>query len=84
MLKIVMEDMGPGEIAAMYEEDGDAVIMVARHLPDDLRCDAVNRLLARVSARISPYRFPRPLPSAQQEGTAPDERVSPTALRLAR
>jgi hypothetical protein len=50
VLKIVMEDMQDGEIAAMYEEGGDAVILVARDLPDDMRCAAVNRLLARVTA----------------------------------
>jgi hypothetical protein len=48
-----MEDMLDGEIAAMYEEDGDAVILVARELPDDVRCAAVNRLLARVTAVAS-------------------------------
>lgn len=66
MLKIIMEDMEPGEIAAMYEEGGDAVILIARHLPDDQRCQAVNNLLARVDVRLSPYRFPRLVPPAAQ------------------
>lgn len=85
MLKIVMEDMGPGEVAAMYEEGGDAVIMVARHLPDDQRCEAVNNLLARVNVRLSPYRFPRLLPpAAQPEETAHDEPGSQGVRHLAR
>lgn len=85
MLKIVMEDMPAGEVAAMYEEDGDAIILVARHLPDDQRCDAVNRLLARLTVRVSPWAFPRPvLHAAPPEGTAPAAPGSPAALRLAR
>lgn len=50
-LKIVMEDMPTGEVAAMYQWGEDAVIMVARHLPDDVRCAAVNDLLAHIKAR---------------------------------
>lgn len=85
MLKIVMEDMGPGEVAAMYEENGDAVILVARDLPDDQRCDAVNRLLSRLSVRLSPYRFPRLLPpAAQPEENAHDEPGSQGVRHLAR
>jgi len=53
-----MEDMEPGEVAAMYEDDGDAVILVARDLPDDARCAAVNRLLAGVrTAQRPPVRW---------------------------
>lgn len=62
VLKIVMEDMEAGEVAAMYEEGGSAIILVARHLPDDQRCAAVNELLSHVDVRLSPYRFPRLLP----------------------
>lgn len=50
-LKIVMEDMAPSEIAAMYQCGEDAVIMVSRHLSDDMRCEAVNDLLTHVKAR---------------------------------
>ena len=61
MLKIVMEDMQDGEVAAMYREGEDALILVARHLPDDVRCEAVNRLLATVAAaplgRLRPLRI---------------------------
>lgn len=85
MLKIVMEDMKAGEVAALYEEAGDAIIMVARHLPDDQRCEAVNRLLARINVRLSPYRFPRLLlPAAQPEENAHDEPGSQGVRHLAR
>jgi hypothetical protein len=47
MLRIIMDDLEPGEVAAFYEEPGAAVILVNRHLPDDERCDAVNAILAR-------------------------------------
>lgn len=84
VLKIVMEDMGLDEVAAMYEEDGDAIILVARHLSDDQRCEAVNRLLSRLSVRVRPYRFPILLPSAPQEGTWHDAPGSQGVRRLAR
>ena len=85
MLKIIMEDMEAGEVAAMYEEDGDAIILVARGLPDDQRCAAVNRLLARLTVRVSPWAFPRPvLHAAPPKGTEPAAQGSPAALRLAR
>lgn len=51
MLKIVMEDLKAGEVAAMYQEGEDAVIMVSRNYPDDERCRAVNDLLASVRAQ---------------------------------
>jgi ribosomal protein L34E len=50
VLKIVMEELATGEIAAMYQEGEDAVIMVSRSHPDDVRCKAVNDLLASVRA----------------------------------
>lgn len=50
MLKIIMEDMNDGEVAAMYQHGQDAVILVSRALPDDVRCEAVNDLLAGVRA----------------------------------
>jgi len=85
VLKIIMEDMEPGEVAAMYEEDGDAVILIARHLSDDQRCEAVNNLLARVDVRLSPYRFPRLVPrAAQPAGNVPAAPGSLAVHRLAR
>lgn len=54
VLKIVMEDMPAGEVAAMYQDGGDAVVMVSRALPDDVRCRAVNDLLATVEASEPP------------------------------
>lgn len=61
VLKIVMDDMQDGEVAAMYREGEDALILVARGLPDDVRCDAVNRLLATVAVnppgRLRPLRI---------------------------
>ena len=54
MLKIVMEDMDHGEVAAMYQEGEDAVILVARHLCDDVRADTLNRLLATVRVVPAP------------------------------
>ena len=84
MLKIVMEDLEPGEVAAMYEENGDAIIFVARDLPDDQRCQAVNRLLARLNVRVNPYRFPRLVPHAAPPAeNAHDEPGSPNVRRLA-
>lgn len=50
MLKIVMEDMEHGEVAALYQDGEDAVILVSRGLCDDVRCEAVNRLLATIRA----------------------------------
>lgn len=57
MLKIVMEDMPAGEIAAMFQSGQDAVVMVSRGLPDDVRCKAVNDLLAQIVAQ-EPHRPP--------------------------
>ena len=54
MLKIIMEDMAHGEVAALYQDGEDAVVMVARDLSDDVRCDAINRLLATVRAVPAP------------------------------
>ena len=54
MLKIIMEDMDHGEVAAMYQDGEDAVILVSRDLCDDVRCEAVNRLLATVRAVPKP------------------------------
>lgn len=60
MLKIVMEDMADGEIAAMYQEGNDAVILVSRTLDDDTRARAVNRLLGRLTFTApSPMRLVR-------------------------
>lgn len=50
VLKIVMEDLPKGEVAAMYQEGEDAIILVSRTEPDDARCRAVNDLLASVRA----------------------------------
>lgn len=57
MLKIVMEDLPKGEVAAMYQEGDDAIVMVSRDYPDDVRCNAVNDLLATLRAK-SPMRAP--------------------------
>ena len=46
-----MEDLPAGEVAALYQEGEDAVILVSRALPDDLRCGAVNELLSTVRAK---------------------------------
>lgn len=59
-----MEDMPVGEIAAMYQEGEDAVIMISRELDDDTRCDAVNRLLGKIAAKPhSPVRLVRSVSS---------------------
>ena len=85
MLKMIMEDMEPDEVAVMYVENGDAIVLIARHLSDDQRCEAVNRLLSRITVRVSPWAFPRPVPhAAQPEETEPGVPGSPTVLRLAR
>lgn len=44
-----MEDMAADEVAVIYKEGADAIVMVSRHLSDDVRCAAVNRLLQQVS-----------------------------------
>lgn len=54
MLKIVMEDMPAGEIAAMYCEGEDAIILVSRNGPDDERCAAINKLLGRLAVQPPP------------------------------
>lgn len=51
MLKIVMEELDAGEVAAMYQEGEHAIIMVSRALPDDVRCGAVNDLLSQIKAQ---------------------------------
>lgn len=45
-----MEDMEPGEVAAMWQDGEDAIILVTsdRSIPDDERCAAVNRMLAKL------------------------------------
>ena len=63
-MKIVMEDMQDGEIAAMFRNGSDAVILVARDLPDDVRCAAVNRLLSKVEANPPAGLRPRRIASA--------------------
>lgn len=47
MLNIVMEDMEAGEVAVMWQEGENALIMVTsdRSIPDTERCAAVNRLM---------------------------------------
>ena len=50
-LRIHMEDMAPHEVAVMYQHGQDAIIMVARDLPDDVRCAAVNDLLGTIQAK---------------------------------
>lgn len=62
MLKIVMEELPKGEVAAMYQEGEDAVILVSRAYPDDVRCTAVNDLLASVRAQ-HPVALPKVLVS---------------------
>lgn len=54
VLKIVMEDMDQGEVAALYQDGEDAVILVSRDLSDDVRVCAVNRLLATARALPAP------------------------------
>jgi hypothetical protein len=54
VLKIVMDDMQEGEVAAIYQDGEDAVILVATGLPDDQRCEAVNRLLAKLCIKAEP------------------------------
>lgn len=54
MLKIVMEDMKPGEVAAMYQEGDDSLILVSRDLTDDVRASAVNELLMRIKTAPDP------------------------------
>jgi hypothetical protein len=47
VLTIVMEDvLEDGELAVMYQEGDDAIILISRHGCDDDRCAAVNRLIA--------------------------------------
>ena len=47
MLTIAMEDgLEDGELAVMYQEGDDAIILISRHGSDDDRCKAVNRLIA--------------------------------------
>jgi hypothetical protein len=82
MLKMVMEDMPADEVALLYQEGNDAVVLIARHLSDDERCAAVNKLLGRLNVRVTPARFPVPL-AAPQEGTAHACGGSPAALGLA-
>ena len=51
-----MEEMEAGEVAAMYQDGEDAVIMVTldRSIPDAERCEAVNRLLAQIRLEKQP------------------------------
>lgn len=53
MIRFISEDMNDGEIAAMYEDGADAVIMVNERLPDAGRSEAVNKLLAGRSCALT-------------------------------
>ena len=58
MLTIAMEDgLEDGELAVMYQEGDDAIILISRHGCDDDRCAAVNRLIA---LHLSPPAIVRP------------------------
>jgi hypothetical protein len=83
VLRIVMEEMEAGEVAALYEEGGDAIVLVNKKVPATVRCEAVNRMLDRMAVRVSSYRFPSAPPSAPRAGTVPDGPGSPTVLHLA-
>ena len=55
MLRIVVDDhMTDNEVAAIYQEGEDAVILVRRGLPDDQRVCAMNALLARLKVKAEP------------------------------
>jgi hypothetical protein len=60
VLRIVMEELEPGEVAAMYQEGEDALIMVTldRSVPDVERCAAVNRFLGQLKLQPSPAARP--------------------------
>lgn len=84
MLTIVYEELEEGEFGALYEEGGDAVLMVNRGLSDDVRGIIINKLLCSVSVRVRPHRYPALVPpSAQQAGIEHGVPGSPAALRLA-
>lgn len=49
MFKVVLEDLPNGEIAAIYQEGEDVLIMVSRTHSDEVRCDALNQLYAQIT-----------------------------------
>ena len=54
MLKVVSEDMHEGEIAALYQQGENAVILINTHVTDpEIRADAVTRLLERSSPALT-------------------------------
>lgn len=67
MLKVVLEEMGPGEYGAVYQEGGDAVVIVASGLPEEAQFATLARLLGRLDVTVScrPARL-----AAQPRGTA--------------
>jgi hypothetical protein len=80
---MVMEDMPADEVAVLYQEGNDAVILISRELTDDQRCAAVNKLLNRLNVRVSPGRFPVPV-AAPPRAVVPGGPGTPAVLRLAR
>ena len=54
MFKFVSEPMREGEIAALYMQGGDVVVLMNSNCTDpQVRCDAVNRLLARLPSLVA-------------------------------
>lgn len=51
MLRFVNEPLGDGEVAVLYSQGGDTLILLNPRADPQERCDAVNRLLARLAAR---------------------------------
>ena len=54
MIKFVSEDMQDGEVAALYEEGEDTIVLVNQQVTDPVaRCEAVNKLMDRALALVS-------------------------------
>lgn len=53
MLYFVNEPLADGETAVLYSQDGDTLIMLNPRADPQDRCDAVNRLLARLAGTVA-------------------------------
>lgn len=71
MLRFVSEDMQDGEVAAVYAQGSDVLVMLNRNEPDpQVRCDAVNRLLASAGLPLLAH-LSHEMPQAPPEDLLP-------------
>lgn len=81
MLKFISETMGKGEIAALYQEGPDAVIIINDRVRDpDTRTNAINRLLARATLPLAAGGLPLLLHLAQESSSTAGQGFLPFGI----